>query len=87
MLEGGYNTEAGPLSPFAQSVTYHVRALQTQSCYVISDQKASIKGKGKEGADGFVQSFEKIKRQILKKRRNEFRYYDNMNLRKRRRVE
>ncbi|CDW86211.1 histone deacetylase [Stylonychia lemnae] len=27
VLEGGYNTNAGPISPLAQSVKYHVRAL------------------------------------------------------------
>jgi len=37
---------------------------------------------GKEAA----MTVEKLKRQILKKRRNEFRYYDAMNLRKRRRT-
>ena len=29
VLEGGYNTNAGPLSPLGQSIQYHVRALLT----------------------------------------------------------
>lgn len=27
VLEGGYSTKSGPISPLAQSVAYHVRAL------------------------------------------------------------
>ena len=27
ILEGGYSTKSGPISPLAQSVGYHVRAL------------------------------------------------------------
>lgn len=27
VLEGGYNTNAGPISPLAQSIQFHVRAL------------------------------------------------------------
>jgi len=27
VLEGGYSTKSGPISPLAQSVTHHVRAL------------------------------------------------------------
>jgi acetoin utilization deacetylase AcuC-like enzyme len=27
VLEGGYSTKSGPISPLAQSVAYHVRSL------------------------------------------------------------
>lgn len=37
VFEGGYSTNAGPISPLAQSVTYHVRALMTRSSFNITD--------------------------------------------------
>lgn len=37
MLEGGYSTKSGPISPLAQSVTHHVRALVQADKSVFED--------------------------------------------------
>ena len=38
VLEGGYNTKIGPISPLAQSVQYHVRALlRTNTSHIEDD--------------------------------------------------
>ena len=60
ILEGGYSTKSGPLSPLAQSVSAHVRALL----------KADL-GKIASGEDGFeaYNAVNKEERKLLKKRR------------------
>jgi len=38
VLEGGYNTNLGSLSPLAQSVTFHVRALIRTNTIAMSSE-------------------------------------------------
>jgi len=38
VLEGGYNTNLGSLSPLAQSVTFHVRALLRTNQLAVDNQ-------------------------------------------------
>ena len=60
VMEGGYNTSAGPLSPLAQSIAFHVRALLNGT-----DEKMSELTEEQE-------KVEKYRREKLKERRPDF---------------
>lgn len=64
ILEGGYSTKSGPISPLAQSVSSHVRAL-LKSDY---SQLVGIKENGEVDFEQY-QSECKMERSLLKKRR------------------
>lgn len=59
ILEGGYSTKSGPISPLAQSVGHHVRALLKADSVGIPDVEKYIEQ-------------QKLERIILKKRRKVF---------------
>lgn len=62
VLEGGYSTKSGPISPLAQSVAYHVRAL------VRSNKMHLIQGDN--GEEKYIAE-QRYERELLKKRRRD----------------
>ena len=53
VLEGGYNTNLGPISPLAQSVAFHVRALLNTNSALIDTSQDFLNSQstlGKRGA-------------------------------------
>lgn len=81
VLEGGYSTHSGPLSPLSQSVTHHVRALvkaDNSKINVADANQEQINGEGVSQASSqhamAANYFEDMKlgRKNLKARRRAF---------------
>jgi len=80
VMEGGYNSNAGPVSPLGQSVQYHVNALLTTGKEPYNETLVS------EGKS--LEELEKLRRSNLKKRRQpaNIDMIEGITLRKRRRL-
>ena len=65
VLEGGYSTKSGPISPLAQSVAYHVRAL------VRSNKMHLTQGENKDEGEDIYIAEQRYERELLKKRRRD----------------
>jgi len=77
VLEGGYSTKSGPISPLAQSVAHHVRALLRANGQIL---EGFLPAGSEQSTDQQRLSFDKNvylkaskdERRLLKKRRNAF---------------
>ena len=77
MLEGGYSTKSGPISPLAQSVTHHVRALlrangQILEGFLPDESEQSTNQQRVRFDKSIYLEASKQERRLLKKRRNAF---------------